>query len=161
MGIKYAFASHPIEGLIVAWLPTYVLPGCEPFLVRELHPDLPFADRDFRQVGIGNAKNSQRPYGIGKKDENDRLTGVAVKNPMGILLRRYWMPALLSRELPETDGAPQRVRLLGEDLVAFRDTNGRVGLVDAFCPHRRAPIFFGRNEDCGIRCVYHGWNFDG
>ena len=66
----------------------------------------------------------------------------------------------MSRELPENDGAPVRVRLLGEDLIAFRDTDGNVGLVDAFCPHRRAPMFFGRNEECGLRCVYHGWKFD-
>ena len=79
---------------------------------------------------------------------------------MGNLLRRYWQPALLSEELPSADGPPVRVRLLGEDLVAFRDTNGAVGLVDAFCPHRRAPMFFGRNEECGLRCVYHGWKFD-
>ena len=76
------------------------------------------------------------------------------------LLRRYWMPALLSSEVAEPDGAPVRVRLLGEDLIAFRDSNGDVGLVDAFCPHRRAPMFFGRNEECGLRCVYHGWKFD-
>ncbi|MBL8551306.1 MAG: Rieske 2Fe-2S domain-containing protein [Hyphomonadaceae bacterium] len=75
-------------------------------------------------------------------------------------MRRYWQPALLSAELPEKDGAPVRVRLLGEDLLAFRATDGVVGLVEAFCPHRRAPLFFGRNEECGIRCVYHGWKFD-
>jgi phenylpropionate dioxygenase-like ring-hydroxylating dioxygenase large terminal subunit len=79
---------------------------------------------------------------------------------MGTLMRRYWQPALLSEELPERDGAPVRVRLLGEDLVAFRDSEGKIGLVDAFCPHRRAPMFFGRNEECGLRCVYHGWKFD-
>jgi nitrite reductase/ring-hydroxylating ferredoxin subunit len=75
-------------------------------------------------------------------------------------MRRYWQPALLSEELPEADGPPVRVRLLGEDLIAFRDTNGDIGLVEANCPHRRAPMFFGRNEDCGLRCVYHGWKFD-
>ena len=79
---------------------------------------------------------------------------------MGKLFRRYWIPACLSEELPEPDGAPKRVRLLGEDLVAFRDSSGAVGLVSAFCPHRRAPMFFGRNENCGLRCVYHGWKFD-
>ncbi len=79
---------------------------------------------------------------------------------MGRLMRRYWQPMLLSTELPEADGAPVRVRLLGEDLVAFRDSGGTVGLVDAFCPHRRAPMFFGRNEARGLRCVYHGWKFD-
>jgi phenylpropionate dioxygenase-like ring-hydroxylating dioxygenase large terminal subunit len=92
--------------------------------------------------------------------ENERLVRVGPGTPAGALFRRYWQPALMSSELPEKDGAPLRVRLLGEDLVAFRDTEGRVGLVDAFCPHRRAPMFFGRNEECGLRCVYHGWKFD-
>jgi phthalate 4,5-dioxygenase len=95
-----------------------------------------------------------------KPEENDRLTRVGPGTPAGAMLRRYWTPALLSREVPEPDGAPLRVRLLGEDLIAFRTTDGRVGLVDAFCPHRRAPMFFGRNEECGLRCVYHGWKFD-
>jgi phenylpropionate dioxygenase-like ring-hydroxylating dioxygenase large terminal subunit len=80
--------------------------------------------------------------------------------PMGELLRRYWTPALLSRELPEADGAPARVRLLGEDLVAFRDTRGRVGLLREFCSHRGASLYFGNNEDCGLRCWYHGWKYD-
>jgi nitrite reductase/ring-hydroxylating ferredoxin subunit len=79
---------------------------------------------------------------------------------MGELQRRYWLPFALSKELPDRDGAPIRVRVLGEDLVAFRATDGSVGLMDAFCPHRRAPMFFGRNEECGLRCVYHGWKFD-
>jgi phthalate 4,5-dioxygenase oxygenase subunit len=92
--------------------------------------------------------------------DNVRITRVGAGTPMGTLMRRYWQPTLLSSELPERDGAPVRVKLLGEDLVAFRDTNGDIGLVDAFCPHRRAPMFFGRNEECGLRCVYHGWKFD-
>lgn len=92
--------------------------------------------------------------------ENERLARVGPGTPGGALFRRYWQPALMSSELPENDGAPVRVRLLGEDLVAFRDSKGDVGLVDAFCPHRRAPMFFGRNEECGLRCVYHGWKFD-
>jgi len=92
--------------------------------------------------------------------DNVRLTRVSAGTPMGELMRRYWQPILLSTELPENDGAPKRVRILGEDLVAFRDTNGKVGLVDAYCPHRRAPMFYGRNEECGLRCVYHGWKFD-
>jgi nitrite reductase/ring-hydroxylating ferredoxin subunit len=79
---------------------------------------------------------------------------------MGSLLRRYWQPLLLSSELPERDGPPVRVRLLGEDLVAFRDTAGRVGALGNHCPHRGTSLFFGRNEECGIRCVYHGWKFD-
>jgi phenylpropionate dioxygenase-like ring-hydroxylating dioxygenase large terminal subunit len=92
--------------------------------------------------------------------DNDRLTRVGPGTAGGALLRRYWQPALMTSELPEKDGAPVRVRLLGEDLIAFRDTNGDIGIVDAFCPHRRAPMFFGRNEECGLRCVYHGWKFD-
>jgi len=92
--------------------------------------------------------------------DNERLVRVGPGTPAGVLFRRYWQPACLSIELPEPDCAPVRVRLLGEDLLAFRDTNGRVGLVEAFCPHRRAPLFYGRNEECGIRCVYHGWKFD-
>jgi nitrite reductase/ring-hydroxylating ferredoxin subunit len=92
--------------------------------------------------------------------DNEKITRVGPGTPMGTLMRRYWQPALLASELPENDGAPVRVKLLGEDLVAYRDTNGEIGLVDAFCPHRRAPMFFGRNEECGLRCVYHGWKFD-
>ncbi len=95
-----------------------------------------------------------------RTEENERITRVGPGTPMGTLMRRYWQPAVLSKELPENDGAPVRVRLLGEDLVAFRDSDDKVGLVDAFCPHRRAPMFFGRNEECGLRCVYHGWKFD-
>ena len=94
------------------------------------------------------------------REENERLTRVGPGTPMGETLRRYWMPCALSSELPANDGPPIRVRMLGEDLVAFRDATGAVGLVDAFCPHRRAPMFFGRNEECGLRCVYHGWKFD-
>src|SRR6202161_170999 len=93
-------------------------------------------------------------------EDNETITRAGAGTPMGALFRRYWLPALLASELPERDGAPVRVRLLGEDLIAFRDSSGAVGLVDAFCPHRRAPMFFGRNEDCGLRCVYHGWKFD-
>jgi nitrite reductase/ring-hydroxylating ferredoxin subunit len=79
---------------------------------------------------------------------------------MGELLRRYWVPALLTEELPEPDCTPVRVTLLGEELIAFRDSAGRPGLVERFCAHRGASLFFGRNEEHGIRCVYHGWKFD-
>ncbi len=92
--------------------------------------------------------------------DNERLVRVGPDTPMGAVLRRYWQPALLSWELTEKDGPPLRVRLLAEDLIAFRDSDGRVGLVDAYCPHRRAPLFYGRVEECGLRCVYHGWKFD-
>jgi phthalate 4,5-dioxygenase oxygenase subunit len=93
-------------------------------------------------------------------EENTLLTRVGAGTPMGDLLRQYWMPALISTELPEIDGAPLRVRLLGENLIAFRTSSGRVGLVDEKCPHRTASLFFGRNESEGLRCAYHGWKFD-
>jgi phenylpropionate dioxygenase-like ring-hydroxylating dioxygenase large terminal subunit len=91
---------------------------------------------------------------------NKRLTETGPGTPMGEVFRRYWIPALLSEEIPVADGAPVRVRLLGEDLVAFRDSANEIGLVEAYCAHRRAPLFYGRNEECGLRCVYHGWKFD-
>lgn len=94
------------------------------------------------------------------KEQNETLTRTGRGTEMGSLFRRFWIPVLLSRELAERDGAPMRVRLLGEDLVAFRDSSGRVGLVEPRCPHRGADLFFGRNEECGIRCAYHGWKFD-
>ncbi|MFN0070990.1 MAG: Rieske 2Fe-2S domain-containing protein [Chloroflexota bacterium] len=92
--------------------------------------------------------------------DNDIMCRVSSGTPMGSLLRTFWMPALLSRELPEPDGAPVKVRLLGENLVAFRDSTGTVGLVAENCPHRGASLFYGRNEDQGLRCVYHGWKFN-
>ena len=92
--------------------------------------------------------------------DNELLTRTGPDTPMGDLFRRFWMPALLSQELPEPDCPPVRVKIMGEELVAFRDTEGRVGLVDPRCPHRGANLFFGRNEQCGLRCAYHGWKFD-
>jgi phenylpropionate dioxygenase-like ring-hydroxylating dioxygenase large terminal subunit len=94
------------------------------------------------------------------REENEVVTRVGPGTPMGELMRRYWVPAALSRELPEPDCVPVRVKLLGERLVAFRDTSGRLGLVDEFCPHRGASLFLGRNEEDGLRCVYRGWKFD-
>ena len=93
-------------------------------------------------------------------EDNERLCRIGPSTMMGHLLRQYWMPFLPSADLSEPDGLPQRVRLLGEDLIAFRDTRGRVGLLDERCPHRGASLFFGRNEACGLRCAYHGWKFD-
>ncbi|WP_332697615.1 Rieske 2Fe-2S domain-containing protein, partial [Bosea sp. (in: a-proteobacteria)] len=93
-------------------------------------------------------------------EENEILTRVEGDAPMGQLMRRHWTPALLSEQLVESDGAPVRVRLFGEDLVAYRDTDGRIGVLGEFCPHRKASLFFGRNEECGLRCLYHGWKFD-
>ncbi|MEA2639007.1 MAG: hypothetical protein QOF51_401 [Chloroflexota bacterium] len=93
------------------------------------------------------------------KQDNELITRVGAGTPMGEMMRQYWHPFLLPWEL-EADGPPQRIRLLGEDLIAFRDTNGQVGLVANNCPHRGASLFFGRNEEEGLRCVYHGWKFD-
>jgi phthalate 4,5-dioxygenase oxygenase subunit len=93
-------------------------------------------------------------------DENELLTRVGPGTPMGDLFRRFWLPALLAEELPTPDCPPVRVRLLGEDLVAFRDSGGRVGLLAPLCSHRGAPLFYGRNEEHGLRCVYHGWKYD-
>ncbi len=92
--------------------------------------------------------------------QNETLTRVGPGTQMGEVMRRYWIPALLSWELAEPDCPPIEVRLMGEDLVAFRATDGTVGLVDAYCAHRRVSLFWGRNEEQGLRCVYHGWKFD-
>src|SRR5919204_4703625 len=94
------------------------------------------------------------------KHENDLITRVGPGTPMGNLMRQYWVPALLSSELPKPDCDPLRVLLLGEKLIGFRDSEGRVGLLENACPHRGASLFYGRNEACGLRCVYHGWKFD-
>jgi phthalate 4,5-dioxygenase oxygenase subunit len=94
------------------------------------------------------------------REDNERLTRTGAGTPMGEYVRRFWIPVALASELAAPDGDPLRLRLLGEDLVLFRDTKGRVGLLDEHCPHRLASLYFGRNEDCGIRCIYHGWKFD-
>src|ERR671939_16665 len=88
------------------------------------------------------------------REDNELLTRIGPGTPMGKLMREYWQPVLLSSELPQPE------RALGEDLVAFRDSAGKVGLLGANCPHRGAPLFFGRNEEGGLRCIYHGWKFD-
>ncbi len=93
-------------------------------------------------------------------EENELLTCTGPRTPMGDLLRRFWAPILLASELPEADCPPVRVTIMSEDLVVFKDTLGRVGVLDAYCPHRRAHLYWGRNEECGLRCVYHGWKFD-
>src|SRR5215831_11837718 len=95
-----------------------------------------------------------------RKEENDYLCHIGPGTPMGNLFRQYWLPALLSTELPSPESDPVRVMLLGEQLIAFRDTSGSVGLLQNNCPHRGASLFFGRNEASGLRCVYHGWKFD-
>jgi phthalate 4,5-dioxygenase oxygenase subunit len=94
------------------------------------------------------------------REENDLLCRVEGDAPMGQLMRRHWIAACMSEEVSEPDGAPVRTRLLGEDLVVFRDSDGRLGVVDEYCPHRRVSLALGRNEECGLRCLYHGWKID-
>ena len=93
-------------------------------------------------------------------EDNELLTRTNADTAMGQYFRRFWQPVAVSDELRMPDGPPVRVNIMGEQLVAFRDSNGRIGLLDSYCPHRGANLFFGRNEDCGLRCVYHGWKFD-
>ena len=93
------------------------------------------------------------------REDNELLCRVGSGTPVGAMLRQYWVPALMSSELPERDGAPVRVRLMGENLIAFRVTSGKIGLIQNHCPHRGASLFFGRNEEEGLRCVYHGWKY--
>ena len=95
-----------------------------------------------------------------KPADNELLCRVEGDAPMGGLMRCYWLPVCMAEEVAEPDGAPVRARLLGVDLVVFRDSQGRVGVLDEHCPHRGASLAFGRNEECGLRCLYHGWKFD-
>ena len=95
-----------------------------------------------------------------RKEQNDQLTQTGPGTSMGALFRSYWIPALLAEELPENDCAPVRVKLLSEHLLAFRDSEGRYGLISEFCAHRGVSLWFGRNEEGGIRCAYHGWKYD-
>lgn len=95
-----------------------------------------------------------------RREDNELLTQTGPGTPMGDLFRRYWLPALLSEELPENDCPPARVKILSERLVAFRDTEGRYGLIDEFCAHRGVSLWFARNEGSGLRCAYHGWKYD-
>ena len=94
------------------------------------------------------------------REENELITRVGPGTLMGDLMRQYWMPAMMSSELPAPDCSPVRLRLLCENLIAFRTTSGDVGVIADACPHRGASLFFGRNEEEGLRCVYHGWKFD-
>lgn len=95
-----------------------------------------------------------------RKDVNELLTQTGPDAPMGQMFRKYWIPALLAEELPENDCAPVRVKLLSERLIAFRDSDGKLGLMDEFCAHRGVSLWFGRNEEGGLRCPYHGWKYD-
>src|SRR5436309_102488 len=93
-------------------------------------------------------------------EQNQLLTRVGPGTPAGTLFRAYWLPVLLAKELSEPDCPPVPLTILGERLVAFRDTQGQLGLLDTYCAHRGANLFWGRNEESGLRCVYHGWKYD-
>src|SRR6202008_2875962 len=93
------------------------------------------------------------------REENDAVTQVGPGTPLGEMMRRYWIPVATSKQIAEKDSAPLRVRLLSEDFIAFRDSNGKVGVLDELCLHRGASLALGRVEECGIRCLYHGWKF--
>jgi len=95
-----------------------------------------------------------------KPEINELLTETGPGTACGDLFRRYWLPALLTEELPENDSPPVRVKILGERLIAFRDSEGRYGLIDEFCAHRGASLWFGNVRECGLRCAYHGWKYD-
>jgi phenylpropionate dioxygenase-like ring-hydroxylating dioxygenase large terminal subunit len=95
-----------------------------------------------------------------KTEVNELLTQAGPGTPTGDLFRRYWLPMLLAEELPENDCPPVRVKILSERLIAFRDSEGRYGLIDEFCAHRGASLWFGRVEESGLRCAYHGWKYD-
>lgn len=94
------------------------------------------------------------------QEENEILTRVGPGTEMGKLMRAHWTPVCLSEEIAEPDGTPLLVEALGERFVAFRDSEGQLGLLDELCPHRKASLVLGRNEECGLRCLYHGWKFD-
>ena len=93
------------------------------------------------------------------EEMSQTLTRTGPGSPMGNLMRRYWVPVLMSSEIAEPDGPQVRVQILGEKLLAFRDTEGQPGLIDEFCSHRGVSLYFGRNEENGIRCAYHGLKF--
>ena len=92
--------------------------------------------------------------------QNEMMCRVGADTPQGKAMRRFWLPAMLSSELPSPDSGPLKVQILGENLVGFRDSEGKPGLIDELCPHRNASLTLGRVEGCGIRCIYHGWKFD-
>src|SRR5580693_4385513 len=135
--------------------------GC--FLRRNIGGKISTAARRpgiLRSLTFWRVRSAPREYPMMTSEENDLLCRVEGDAPMGQLMRRHWIPACMSEEVAERDGTPIRVRLLGEDLVVFRDSEGRLGVLDEYCPHRRASLALGRNEECGLRCLYHGWKID-
>jgi phenylpropionate dioxygenase-like ring-hydroxylating dioxygenase large terminal subunit len=112
-----------------------------------------------RRVAVTETRGGEQGEML-TKEENELVCHVGPGTPMGNYLRSFWTPIMLATELPTPDCPPVRVRIMGENLVAFKDTDSNIGLIDEVCPHRRVSLFWGRNEDHGLRCVYHGWKFD-
>src|SRR5262245_6832624 len=123
-------------------------------VAKSYHIELELARRVRRtsETAAGNA--------MLRKEQNDLATQTGPGTPMGQLSRCYWLPALMADELPENECPPVRLKILSERLLAFRDTDGRYGLIDEFCAHRGVSLWFGRNEEHGLRCPYHGWKYD-
>src|SRR5262245_15627254 len=136
--------------------PLAALPGPSTIMTGD-RPDV-IGDEAYRD--LRTERRLQGPRAMTTRELNDFLTLTGPGTPMGQLFRRYWIPALMSAELPEPDCPPVRVKLLSERLIAFRDSQGRVGLMDEFCAHRGVSLWFGRNEENGLRCPYHGWKYD-
>src|SRR3954453_12847326 len=113
-----------------------------------------------RRMQIACCQRHDREFAMLRAQQNELLTQTGPGTPGGALFRSYWLPALLAEELPENECPPVRVKILGERLLAFRDTDGRYGLIDEFCAHRGVSLWFGRNEENGLRCPYHGWKYD-
>ena len=124
-------------------------------LVRQRKPDRRANNGDRRLKAQGSGASSML-----RKEQNDLLTQTGPGTPMGRMFRAYWLPALLAEELPEPECPPVRVKLMSERLLAWRDTQGRLALTDEFCAHRGVSLWFGRNEEDGLRCPYHGWKYD-
>jgi phthalate 4,5-dioxygenase len=129
------------------------------FTVSSGIPDVPDGQRRVPPGGCGAPAPRTRMRTVLSQEENERLCRVGRGTPMGEMMRRYWLPAVASEDVVAGAG-PQRVRLLGDDLVVFRTDDGAVGLLDELCPHRGASLALARAEDCGVRCLYHGWKLD-
>src|SRR6185503_18334676 len=145
----------------------FVSAACATTVAAAVAVPIPAFRKSRRSIGSSSQGRPEysklHPHGrtaFVRAEQNEFLTHTGPGTPMGELFRRYWLPALLAAELPEADCPPVRVKLLSERLIAFRDTQNRLGLVDEFCAHRGVSLWFGRNEENGLRCSYHGWKYD-
>src|SRR5690606_23163633 len=127
---------------------------------RDVAPGFSTGSQATVAAGLKTCASFRKEPAMLSQEDNELLSHVGPGTPMGELMRQYWIPAVRSDELPSPDCPPVRIKLLGEELIAFRVTSGAVGLMQNACPHRGASMFFGRNEEEGLRCVYHGWKFD-